>query len=227
MRHSFMLTVSEPVKIMDEVTYLEVMPNGKDVLLMGPTEGLVTYDSIIEDDLEESDALLTEADGDAYQAKLQRDAIRTAMEGGEGFEPVLQKVYMYSNGKLTEVAVGTISAVSVKNDRPYAVCYAAGDMEKMPISQLGSLEDAEQGYYMTLMYTEPKILVVMLPAAAGSWKAKTFLLPMYSSLMTVPWWLLRNRHTDWRNYAEYCEIGCGTFLHYGKCGSGRLPGYYP
>lgn len=123
---------TEPVKIMDEVTYLEVMPNGKDVLLMGPTEGLVTYDSIIEDDLEESDALLTEADGDAYQAKLQRDAIRTAMEGGEGFEPVLQKVYMYSNGKLTEVAAGTISAVSVENDRPYAVCYAAGDMEKCP-----------------------------------------------------------------------------------------------
>ena len=80
---------------MDEVTYLEVMPNGKDVLLMGPTEGLVTYESIIEDDLEESDALLTEADGDAYQAKLQRDAIRTAMEGGEGIEPVLQKVYIY------------------------------------------------------------------------------------------------------------------------------------
>lgn len=159
---------TEPVKIMDEVTYLEVMPNGKDVLLMGPAEGLVTYDSIIEDDLEESDALLTEADGDAYQAKLQRDAIRTAMEGGEGFEPVLQKVYMYSNGKLTEVAAGTISAVSVENDRPYAVCYAAGDMEKMPISQLGSLEDAEQGYYMTLMYTEPKILVVN--ATGGSWQ---------------------------------------------------------
>ena len=159
---------TEPVKIMDEVTYLEVMPNGKDVLLMGPTEGLVTYDSIIEDDLEESDALLTEADGDAYQAKLQRDAIRTAMEGGEGFEPVLQKVYMYSNGKLTEVAASTISAVSVENDRPYAVCYAAGDMEKMPISQLGSLKDAEQGYYMTLMYTEPKILVVN--ATGGSWQ---------------------------------------------------------
>lgn len=159
---------TEPVKIMDEVTYLEVMPNGKDVLLMGPTEGLVTYDSIIEDDLEESDALLTEADGDAYQAKLQRDAIRTAMEGGEGFEPVLQKVYMYSNGKLTEVAAGTISAVSLENDRSYAVCYAAGDMEKMPISQLGSLEDAEQGYYMTLMYTEPKILVVN--ATGGSWQ---------------------------------------------------------
>lgn len=159
---------AEPVKIMDEVTYLEVMPNGKDVLLMGPSEEMITYDSIIEDDLAESDALLTEADGDAYQAKLQRDAIRTAMEGGEGFEPVLQKVYMYSNGKLTEVAADAISAVSVENDRPYAVCFAAGDMEKMPISQLGSLEDAEQGYYMTLMYTEPKILVVN--ATGGSWQ---------------------------------------------------------
>lgn len=158
----------EPVKIMDAVTYLEVMPNGKDVLLMGPAEELVTYDAIIEDDLEESDALLTEADGEAYDAKLQRDAIRTAMEGGEGFEPVLQKVYMYSNGKLTEVAANAISAVSVDNDRPYAVCYGAGDMEKIPISQLGSLQDAEQGYYMSLMYTEPKILVVN--ATGGSWQ---------------------------------------------------------
>lgn len=159
---------AEPVKIMDEVTYLEVMPNGKDVLLMGPTKELVTYDTIIEDDLEESDALLTEADGEAYDAKLQRDAIRTAMEGGEGFEPVLQKVYMYSNGKLEEVAADAISAVSVDNDRPYAVCYAAGDMEKLPISQLGSLQDAETGYYMMLMYTEPKILVVN--ATGGSWE---------------------------------------------------------
>ena len=41
-------------------------------------------------------------------------------------------------------------------------------MEKMPISQLGSLEDAEQGYYMSLMYTEPKILVVN--ATGGSWQ---------------------------------------------------------
>ena len=41
-------------------------------------------------------------------------------------------------------------------------------MEKMPISQLGSLEDAEQGYYMMLMYTEPKILVVN--ATGGSWQ---------------------------------------------------------
>lgn len=159
---------AEPVKILDKVTYLEVMPNGKDVLLMGPSEGLVTYESIIEDDVEESDALLTEADGDAYQAKLQRDTIRTAMEGGEGFEPVLQKVYMYSNGKLTEVASDAISTVSVKNDRPYAVCYAAGELEKMKLSELSSLQDAEKGYYMTLMYTEPKILVVN--ATGGSWQ---------------------------------------------------------
>lgn len=159
---------AEPVKIMDAATYLEVMPNGKDVLLMGPSEELVTYDSIIEDDVAESDALLTEADGEAYQAKLQRDAIRTAMEGGEGFEPVLQNVYMYSNGELKQVASDTISAVSIKNDRPYAVCFAAGDMEKMQLSQVPSLQDAENGYYMSLMYAEPKILVVN--ATGGSWQ---------------------------------------------------------
>ncbi|WP_394266014.1 hypothetical protein [Anaerotignum sp.] len=159
---------AEPVKIMDAVTYLEVMPNGKDVLLMGPSEELVTYDAIIEDDVAESDALLTEADGEAYQAKLQRDAIRTAMEGGEGFESVLQNVYIYSNGELKQVASDTISAVSIKNDRPYAVCFAAGDMEKMQLSQVPSLQDAENGYYMSLMYAEPKILVVN--ATGGSWQ---------------------------------------------------------
>lgn len=159
---------TEPVKILDTVTYLEVMPNGKDVLLMSQSEGLVTYDSIIEDDVAESDALLTEADGEAYQAKLQRDAIRTAMEGGEGFEPILQNVYMYSNGELREVASDTISAVSIKNDRPYAVCFAAGDTEKMLLSQVSSLQDAENGYYMGLMYAEPKILVVN--ATGGSWQ---------------------------------------------------------
>ena len=150
---------TEAEQIMDQVTYLEVMPNGKAALLMCQSAEEVSYASLVEDDVAESDAALTEADGEAYTQKQDRDVIREAMENGEGISPILQNVYIYSDGMLTEVARDVISAVAVNHEDAYAICYAVEEPEKMQLSELSSLQDVEYGYYMSLLYGTPQILL--------------------------------------------------------------------
>ncbi len=144
-------------EILQKATYMEVMPNGKDVLLMSKTEGNVLYADLVEDDLAESDAKLTEADGEAYTAKQARDAIRTAMNNGEGIEPLLQKAWIYHDNELIEIASDVISVASVKNENPFAVCYQTAPIKKIPISKVTGLQDVEYTYYMDLMYATPQI----------------------------------------------------------------------
>lgn len=156
----------EPVQLMQGVTYLEVMPNGKDVLLMGESAEDVKYANLITDDMAEKDATIKEGD-EGYEGKKTRDKIRAMMENGEGISPILQVAYIYSNGKLTEVATDVISAVAVKHDRPYAVCYQAKEVEKMPISLLESIDAIEYGYYSNLYYGMPKVSLVN--ATGSSW----------------------------------------------------------
>lgn len=146
-------------EISKNVTYLEIMPNGTDVLLMTKTDDKVLYTDLVEDDLAESDANLTEADGEAYQAKQARDTIREAVKNQEGIAPLLQTAWVYHDHKLTEVATDLISATSVKNDAPFVVCYQAPPAQKLPISKLTKLEDIEYGYYMSLMYGVPKMVL--------------------------------------------------------------------
>lgn len=146
-------------EISKNVTYLEVLPNGTDALLMTKTDSNVLYTDLVEDDLAESDAKLTEADGEAYKEKQARDTIRTAMQNGEGIEPLLQTAWIYNDHKLIEVASDLISAISVKNDAPFIVCYQAPPAQKLPISKLTNLQDVEYGYYMSLMYGVPQMIL--------------------------------------------------------------------
>ncbi len=157
----------DPVQLMEGVTYLEVMPNGKDVLLMGESKENVLYADLITDDLAEKDAAIQEGD-EGYEGKKMRDEIRTMMTNGEGIHPVLQVAYIYSNGKLNEVATDVISATAIKHDRAYAVCYQAEQPEKMPISLLESTDAIEYGYYSSLYYGMPKVSLVN--ATGGSWR---------------------------------------------------------
>ena len=85
---------------------MEMMPNGSDVLYCKTPDSPILYSDIIVDDMAEADAELTEADGEAYEKKLQRDAIREAVANGEGFEPLLQECYVLTGGRSVLVADG-------------------------------------------------------------------------------------------------------------------------
>lgn len=151
----------EPQCIMENVTYMEVMGNGKDVLLMAQDkEKVIPYADFIEDDMAEEDAALTDTEGEAYEAKLARDEIRQAMENGEGIAPIMQDCYIYTNGQITLAAEGVLSTVSVANDRPYAACFIMESNSKVNLSEITSLEEAEFAYYMSLIYGEQSVIVV-------------------------------------------------------------------
>lgn len=151
----------EPQCIMENVTYMEVMGNGRDVLLMAQDEEkVIPYADIIEDDMAEEDAALTDTEGDAYEAKQARDEIRQAIENGEGIAPIMQDCYIYSGGTAALAAEGVLSAVSVANDRPYAACFIMESNSKVNISEITSLDEAEFAYYMSLIYGEQKVILV-------------------------------------------------------------------
>ncbi len=138
----------------EKVSYVELMPNGRDLLYCAMPAENVPYSEIIVDDMAEADAALTEADGEAYEAKLQRDEIREAMANGEGIDPLLLDCYILINGEYIEkVAENVVSAMAVDHEMPFVTGYQAKAIEPMPLSLLeGGLEMLDMYYYMTLSY---------------------------------------------------------------------------
>lgn len=151
--YSYAFDGKEPVLVVENIYTMEMMPNGKDVLYCKTPDEPVLYRDIIVDDMAESDAALTEADGEAYEKKLQRDAIREAADNGEGFAPLLQECYVLTGGKSVLVADNVISAVGVEHDRPYVIGYKAKEFTPLRLSVLdGGLDMVEYIYYMSLSY---------------------------------------------------------------------------
>lgn len=159
----------DPQCIMENVTYMEVMGNGRDVLLMAQDkEKVIPYADFIEDDMAEEDAALTDTEGEAYEAKQARDEIRQAMENGEGIAPIMQDCYIYSGGTATLAAEGVLSSVSVANDRPFAACFIMESNSKVNLSEISSLDEAEYAYYMSLIYGEQKVILVNAGGTAAT-----------------------------------------------------------
>lgn len=157
---SYALQDGKTERIAENAAYMEVMPNGRDLLYCRQPEEKVLYRDLIEDDRKDADAALPAEPTEAELAenpelaeKLERDKIRQAMDDGEGFEPVLLDCYILTNGKTVKAAEGVISAVGVQNDRPFVTGYQAVQPEPIPISELdGDLQAAEFAYYGALAY---------------------------------------------------------------------------
>ncbi|MGN0136297.1 hypothetical protein [Anaerotignum sp.] len=151
--YSYAFDGNEPALVAEDISSMEMMPNGKDLLYCKAPKESVLYSDIIVDDMAESDAALTEADGEAYEKKLQRDTIREAIANGEGFEPLLQECYVLTGGKSVLVANDVVSAIAVENDRPYVIGYKAKEFTPLRLSVIdGGLDMVEYIYYMSLSY---------------------------------------------------------------------------
>lgn len=159
---------NEPEEVLTGATYMEVMENGKDVLLMAQDlKKKIPYAQLIEDDMVQEDAELTETKGEKYKAKKARDEIREAMQKGEGIASILQDCYILSGGKLVLVSENALSTVSVPNNRPYAMYYGVGTNEKIKISEISSLQEVEMAYYMSLAYGDKQLHLV--DAGGNDW----------------------------------------------------------
>ncbi|MBR6543667.1 MAG: hypothetical protein IKT73_10760, partial [Anaerotignum sp.] len=144
---------NEPVLVAENAQYMELMPNGEDLLYgVKPTE-IIPYSELLEDDMAEIDANMKE-DDPSYPQKLMRDELREAMASGEGLEPLLQEFYILSGGKATLVAENVVSAVAVAgNDRNFVTGYKAKEFQPLYLSVIGGgLEMVDMIYYMSLNY---------------------------------------------------------------------------
>ena len=144
---------NEPELVAENAQYMELMPNGKDLLYgVKPTE-IIPYSELLEDDMAEIDAAMKEDDPN-YEQKLMRDTLREAMASGEGLEPLMQEFYIFSGGKATLVADNVISAVAVADsDRNFVTGYQAKPFQPLYLSVIGGgLEMVDMIYYMSLNY---------------------------------------------------------------------------
>lgn len=151
--YAYQMDGSEPTQLAEKIFSMEIMPNGRDVLYCKTPTEKILYEDIIIDDMAEADAELTEADGEAYEKKKQRDAIREAIAKGEDFEPLLQECYVLTGGKSVKVANDVVSAIAVEHDRPYVIGYKAKEFTPLRLSVMdGGLDMVEYIYYMSLSY---------------------------------------------------------------------------
>ena len=142
----------EPKAAVENVSSMEMMPNGRDVLYCKKSDKEVLYKDIIVDDMAEQDAKVKKGD-EGYDQKVQRDEIRKAMENGEGFEPLLQECYVLTGGKSVLVTDNAIAAVGVNSDQSYVTGYRAKEFTPMHLSVMeGGLDMVENIYYMSISY---------------------------------------------------------------------------
>ena len=142
----------EPKTAVENVSSMEMMPNGRDVLYCKKSDEEVLYKDIIVDDMAEQDAKLKKGD-EGYDQKVQRDEIRKAMKNGEGFEPLLQECYVLIGGKSVLVTGNAVAAVGVSGEQSYVTGYRAKEFTPMHLSVMdGGLDMVEYIYYMSLNY---------------------------------------------------------------------------
>ncbi|WP_458408187.1 hypothetical protein [Anaerotignum sp.] len=144
---------NEPELVAENAQYMELMPNGRDLLYGTKSTEIIPYSELLEDDMAEIDAAMKEDDPN-YDQKLMRDDLRAAMASGEGLEPLLQEFYILSNGKATLVADNVVSAVAVKDsDKNFVTGYKAKPFQPLYLSVIGGgLEMVDMIYYMSINY---------------------------------------------------------------------------
>ena len=144
---------NEPVLVAENAQYMELMPNGRDLLYgVKPTE-IIPYSELLEDDMAEIDAAMKEDDPN-YEQKLMRDELREAMKSGKGLEPLLQEYYILSNGKARLVADHVVSAIAVADsEKNFITGYKAKPFQPLYLSVIGGgLEMVDMIYYMSINY---------------------------------------------------------------------------
>lgn len=176
---SYSFDGEEPVTVAENISSMEMLPNGRDVLYCKKGDEMVLYKDIIVDDMAEIDAAMTEDDAN-YDQKLERDQIREAMENGEGFEPLLQECYLLTGGKSVLVTENAVAAVGVEGDGSYVAGYRAKEFNPLHLSVIGGgLDMVEYIYYMSLNYGG---MEVFLANAAGDVDLLTGYQPQLDSL---------------------------------------------
>lgn len=138
--------------VAENAKYMELMPNGRDLVYgVTPTE-VIPYSEILLDDMAEADAAMKKGDAN-YEQKLMRDEIREAMKNGDGIQPLLQEYYLLTGGKATLIADDVISAISADSEKNFITGFKAKEFNPIRLSVItDGLDMVETIYYMSLNY---------------------------------------------------------------------------
>ncbi len=151
--YSYDFTVDSPQLIAENASYMELMPNGRDLLYGVKSTEKIPYSELIVDDMAEIDAAMKETD-ENYEMKLQRDVIREAAANGEGIEPLMLEYYLLSGGEAKLVVDNVVTAVAVADsEKNFITGYKSKDFQPIYLSVVGGgLEMVDMIYYMSLNY---------------------------------------------------------------------------
>lgn len=142
----------EPSLVAQQVTYVELLPNGQDVLFCAMRTDETSFTQLIEDDV---------TDLSQYDEKRQAtiEEIRNKMNDEEGMEPIFQDCYVLTAGGAKKVHDTVISVASLQGDSGFFVGYSMEAPEPMKLSEINSFDEAMYSYYSNLMYGEKQVFI--------------------------------------------------------------------
>ena len=125
--------------IASDISFMQLMPNGKEVLYCKQSDSTVLYKDLLYDDCPDD---------------TSKDEVRALMTSDAGIKSILQACYLYTNGESKLLSESVISAAAMNSEISYALCYIMDLSEtssKVPISQVSSEDDILYYYYALAM----------------------------------------------------------------------------
>lgn len=142
----------EPTLVAEQVTYVELMPNGQDVLYCAMRTDETPLTQLIEDDV---------TDISQYDEKRQAaiEEIRSKMKDEENMEPIFQDCYVLTAGRKIKVHDTVISVASLPGESGFLVGYSMESPAPVKLSETNSFDEAMYTYYANLMYGEKEVFI--------------------------------------------------------------------
>lgn len=142
----------EPTLVAEQVTYVELMPNGQDVLYCAMRADETPFTQLIEDDV---------TDISQYDEKRQIaiEEIRSKMKDEESMEPIFQDCYVLTAGRKMKIHDAVISVASLPGESEFLVGYSMESPAPVKLSETNSFDEAMYTYYANLMYGEKEVFI--------------------------------------------------------------------
>lgn len=141
----------EPQLVAEQVTYLEPMPNGQDVLYCAMRTDDTSLAQLVEDDI---------TDISQYDQTRQEaiEEIRRKMQE-ESMDPIFQDSYVLTAAGKKRIHDTVISAASLPGENGFVVGYSMEAPAPVKLSEINSFDEALYTYYSNLMYGQKEVFI--------------------------------------------------------------------
>lgn len=139
-------------KIAENIYFFDVMADGASILYATLDTEEISCGDLIDDDV---------TDLSGYDAARQATiaSLREQMETAAGVDPILQDVFIWKDGASTPFERQIIALSPLTGEGNFFFGYGVPAFEKMPLSEINSLDEAIMMYYTELAYGEKEVFV--------------------------------------------------------------------